>query len=104
MIKKNRKYIYLILFFLLVHKLSFAQEYTDAEIKTGFIYRFGLNIKWKDEINLNTSSLKTDVANAITDIGTDWNEDRVTAIDVGKESFQNIRVLTEDLSNAQVNI
>jgi len=35
-----------------VHKFSFAQEYTDAEIKTGFIYRFGLNIKWKDEINL----------------------------------------------------
>ncbi|MHC4320942.1 MAG: ATP-binding protein [Planctomycetota bacterium] len=62
------------------------------------------NIKRKDEIESNTTSLKTNVSDAITDIGTDWDEDRVTAIDVGKESFQNIRVLTEDLSNAQVNI
>ncbi len=62
------------------------------------------NIKREDEIKSNTTSLMTDVAIAITDIGTDWSEDRVTAIDVGKESFQNIRVLTEDLSTAQVNV
>jgi uncharacterized protein YhaN len=62
------------------------------------------NIKRKDEIKSNTTSLKTNVATAITDIGTDWNEDRLTSIDVGKESFQNIRVLTEDLSTAQVNV
>ncbi|MBZ0108869.1 MAG: AAA family ATPase [Candidatus Scalindua rubra] len=62
------------------------------------------NIKREDEIRSNLTSLKTDVANAITDIGTDWNEDRVTAIDVGKESFQNTRVLTEDLSSAQVKV
>jgi uncharacterized protein YhaN len=62
------------------------------------------NIKRKDEIKSNTTSLKTLVASAITDIGTDWNEDRVTAIDVGKETLQNIRVLTEGLSNAQVNV
>ncbi|MHC4307919.1 MAG: ATP-binding protein, partial [Planctomycetota bacterium] len=62
------------------------------------------NIKREDEIKSSTISLMTDVANAITDIGTNWNEDRVNAVDVGKESFQNIRVLTEDLSNAQVNV
>ncbi|MBC8550773.1 MAG: AAA family ATPase [Candidatus Brocadiales bacterium] len=62
------------------------------------------NINREEEIKASTTALKTDVANATTDIGIDWNEDRVTAIDVGKESFQNIRVLTEDLSNAQVNV
>ena len=62
------------------------------------------NIRRKDEINLNITSLKTDVTHAITDIGTDWSEEQVTKIDVGKESFQNIRVLTDDLSNAEVNI
>ena len=62
------------------------------------------NIRRKDEINLNITSLKADVTNATTDIGTDWSEDRVTKIDVGKESFQNIRVLTDNLSNAEVNI
>ena len=62
------------------------------------------NLKREDEIRTNASSLKADVANAITDIGTDWDEDRATAIDVGKESFQSIRVLTEELSNAQVNV
>ncbi|MBT3881122.1 MAG: AAA family ATPase [Candidatus Scalindua sp.] len=62
------------------------------------------NIKRKDEIKSNTTSLKTAVANTITDIGTDWSEDRATAIDVGKEALQNIRVLTEGLSNAQVNV
>ena len=62
------------------------------------------NIKRKDEIKSNTTSLKTDVSNAITDIGTDWDEQRVLTIDVGKETLQNIRVLTEDLSNAQVNV
>ncbi|MCF6184770.1 MAG: YfiR/HmsC family protein [Bacteroidales bacterium] len=35
-----------------MHRLSFAQVYTDAEIKTVFIYQFGLNIKWKNENNL----------------------------------------------------
>ena len=62
------------------------------------------NIKRKGEIKSYTASLKSDVTNAINDIGTDWNEDRVTAIDVGKEALQDIRVLTEDLSNAQVNV
>ena len=62
------------------------------------------NIKRKDEIKSNTTSLKTAVANTITDIGTDWNEDRVTAIDVGKEALENIRILAEGLSNAQVNV
>ena len=62
------------------------------------------NIKKKDEIESNTTSLKTDVSNAITDIGTDWDEDRVITIDVGKEASENIRVLTEGLSNAQINV
>jgi uncharacterized protein YhaN len=62
------------------------------------------NIKKKDEIESNTASLKTDVSNAIADIGTDWDEDRVTTIDVGKEASENIRVLTEGLSTAQVNV
>jgi len=62
------------------------------------------NIKRKDVIKSNTTMLKMDVENAITDIGTDWNENRVTAIDVGKETLQNIRVLSEGLSNAQVNV
>ena len=62
------------------------------------------NIKRKEEIKSNTVSLKTDVSNAITDIGTDWDEDRVITIDVGKEASENIRVLTEGLSNAQVNV
>ncbi len=62
------------------------------------------NIKRKDEIEANTTSLKTDVLNAIIDIGTDWDEERVTAIDVGKEALQNIRILTEGLSNAQVDV
>ncbi|ODS30813.1 MAG: Chromosome partition protein Smc [Candidatus Scalindua rubra] len=62
------------------------------------------NIKRKDEIKSNITSLKTDVSNAITDIGTDWDEQRVLTIDVGKETLQNIRVLTESLSNAQVNV
>ena len=35
------------------------------------------NIKRKDEIKSNTASLKTEVSNEITDIGTDWDEDRV---------------------------
>jgi len=62
------------------------------------------NIKRKDEIKSSTTSLKINVATAITDIGTDWNEDRITAVDVGKETFQNIRVLAEGLSNAQFNV
>ena len=62
------------------------------------------NIKRKEEIKSNTTSLKANVATAITEIGTDWNEDRVTAMDVGKETLENIRVLAEGLSNAQVNV
>ncbi|GAX62044.1 hypothetical protein SCALIN_C28_0246 [Candidatus Scalindua japonica] len=62
------------------------------------------NIKRKDRIISNTNSLKTEVENAITDIGTDWNEDRVTAIDVGNETLQNIRVLSEGISNSQMSV
>ncbi len=62
------------------------------------------NLKREDEIRTNVSSLKGDVANAINDIGTDWDEDRTTAIDVGNESLQSIRALTEELSNARVNV
>ena len=62
------------------------------------------NIKRKDELESNTICLKTDVSNAITDIGTDWDEDRVLMIDAGKEASENIRVLTEGLSTAQVNV
>lgn len=62
------------------------------------------NIKRKDEIVSSIISLRTDVSNAIADIGTDWDEDRVITIDVGKETSENIRVLTEGLSTAQVNV
>jgi uncharacterized protein YhaN len=62
------------------------------------------NIKRKDEIVTSIISLRTDVSNAIADIGTDWDEDRVITIDVGKETSENIRVLTEGLSTAQVNV
>lgn len=62
------------------------------------------NIKRKDEIVSSIISLRTDVSNAIADIGTDWDEDRVITIDVGKEASENIRVLTEGLSTAQVNV
>ena len=62
------------------------------------------NIKRKDEIESNTISHKTSVSNAITDIGTDWDEGRIIAIDVGKEASENIRVLTEGLTNTQVNV
>lgn len=62
------------------------------------------NIKRKDEIVTSIISLRTDVSNAIADIGTDWDEDRVITINVGKEASENIRVLTEGLSTAQVNV
>lgn len=62
------------------------------------------NIKRKDEIVSSIISLRTDVSNAIADIGTDWDEDRVITINVGKEASENIRVLTEGLSTAQVNV
>ena len=62
------------------------------------------NIKRKDEIKSNTASLKTDVSNATADIGSDWKEDRVKTVDAGKEASENIRVLTEDIANTQVNV
>jgi uncharacterized protein YhaN len=62
------------------------------------------NIKRKDEIVSSIISLRTDVSNAIADIGTDWDENRVITINVGKEASENIRVLTEGLSTAQVNV
>jgi uncharacterized protein YhaN len=62
------------------------------------------NIKRKDAIESNLTSLKTDISNAITDIGTDWDEHRALTIDVGKETLQNIRVLTETLSEARINV
>ncbi len=62
------------------------------------------NIKRKDEIKSNTASLKIEVSNATTDIGRDWNENRVKTVDVGKEASENIRVLTEDIANTQVNV
>ena len=62
------------------------------------------NIKREVDIKTKTSLLKTNVSSAINDIGTDWDEDHVKTLDVGKETLQNIRVLSEDLSNAKVNV
>ncbi|MHC4267922.1 MAG: ATP-binding protein [Planctomycetota bacterium] len=62
------------------------------------------NIKRKEDIKAKTTLLKTNVSNAINDISTDWNEDHVVSLDVGKKTLQNIRVLTDDLSNAKVNV
>ncbi len=52
MIKNIRTYLTLILLFLSICSVSEAQVYSDAEIKTGFIYQFGMNIKWQNENNL----------------------------------------------------
>ncbi len=38
--------------FLIVYSVSDAQKYSDAEIKTVFIYQFALNIKWQNENKL----------------------------------------------------
>ncbi len=62
------------------------------------------NIKREDDTNTKTSLLKTNVSNTIKDIGKDWNEDHVKTLDIGKETLQNIRVLTEELSIAKVNV
>ena len=62
------------------------------------------NIKREDDIKTKTTLLKTNVSNAINDISTDWDEGHVKSLDVGKKTLQNIRVLTEDLSNAKVNV
>ncbi len=62
------------------------------------------NIKREDDIKIKTTMLKTDISNAVNDLGTDWDEDHVKALDTGKETLQNIRVLAEDLSNARVNV
>ncbi len=62
------------------------------------------NIKREDDIKTKTTLLKTNVSNAINDISTDWNEDYVKSLDIGKKTLQNIRVLTDELSNAKVNV
>ncbi len=62
------------------------------------------NIKREDEIKTKTTLLKTNVSSAINDISTDWNEDYVKSLDIGKKTLQNIRVLTDELSNAKVNV
>ncbi len=51
--KKILIYFILVLSALSVYSVSEAQEYSDSEIKTAFIYQFGLNIKWKNENQLN---------------------------------------------------
>ncbi len=62
------------------------------------------NIKREDDIKAKTTLLKSNVSNAINDISTDWDEGHVKSLDVGKKTLQNIRVLTDDLSNANVNV
>ncbi len=52
MIKKFRTYILVILLFPFFNTVSEAQSYSDAEIKTVFIYQFGLNIQWENENNI----------------------------------------------------
>ncbi len=47
-----RIYLSFLLLFLSVGIKSNAQVYTDAEVKAGFIYQFGLNIEWKNENKL----------------------------------------------------
>ncbi len=62
------------------------------------------NIKREDDIKTKTTLLKTNISNAINDISTDWDEDNVKSLDVGKKTLQDIRVLTEHLSSAKVNV
>ena len=47
-----RIYLSFLVLFLSVGIKSNAQVYTDAEVKAGFIYQFGLNIEWKNEDKL----------------------------------------------------
>ncbi len=37
------------MFCIILQKFSYAQDFEDDEIRTAFIYQFGLNIEWKDE-------------------------------------------------------
>lgn len=49
MAKKKSIYIFFLLFVFFIQKKSNAQAYNDAQIKTVFIYQFGVNINWKNE-------------------------------------------------------
>ncbi|MCD4795202.1 MAG: YfiR/HmsC family protein [Bacteroidales bacterium] len=47
--KKIWSYVYIVLLLIIMNTVSYAQDYSDAEIKTVFIYQFGLNINWENE-------------------------------------------------------
>ncbi len=48
------KYYILIFILLLIMKNSISQNFTDAEVKTAYIYKFGKFVKWENEENIDT--------------------------------------------------
>ncbi|MCF6366761.1 MAG: YfiR/HmsC family protein [Bacteroidales bacterium] len=52
MTKFLRTYIFSTILLISANNFSYAQVYSDSEIKSGFIYQFGLNIRWENENNI----------------------------------------------------
>ncbi|MDR4498106.1 MAG: AAA family ATPase [Candidatus Scalindua sp.] len=91
-----------------ISKLPIVNDVLEAESSiTSLINDFSAeteNLRRKDEIESNVILLKGEISDAISDLGTDWDEDRVTAVNAGNETLQNIRVLTDQLSDAGVSV
>ncbi|MDR4503918.1 MAG: AAA family ATPase [Candidatus Scalindua sp.] len=62
------------------------------------------NLRRRDEIESNVNLLQGEISDALADLGADWDEDRVMAINVGNETLQNIRLITDQLSDAEVTV
>ncbi len=62
------------------------------------------NLRRRDELESSVELFQGELSDAIADLGADWDEDRVTAIDVGNETLQNIRVITDQLSEADITV
>ncbi len=62
------------------------------------------NLSRRDELESNVNLLEREISDAVQDLGADWDEDRVVSVNAGSETFQNIRVLTDQISEAAVTV
>ncbi|TDE63777.1 MAG: hypothetical protein D8M57_16385, partial [Candidatus Scalindua sp. AMX11] len=60
------------------------------------------NLRRREELESNVNLYQGELSDSLADLGADWDEDCVMAINVGNETLQNIRVITDQLSEADV--